>query len=187
MALVHQQVNHGVDKWSDVNHAKKSLGTRLYKLQKQEKELTSQVIKYLQKCFSYALSQNKGDPQGVCDAILSIVPHAYGEHDQCGDWCRFRKDPAARHKSLPHGSDLQGDSLRAELNRVFTIFAQNAEKLAPCGSTLANESFNNTVASKAPKARHYSGSESLDYRVKAAACQKNMGHGYVSMVRAVTT
>ena len=43
----------------------------------------------------------------------------------------------------------------------------------------------NTVASKAPKARHYSGSESLDYRVKAAACQKNMGHEYVSMVKAV--
>lgn len=58
--------------------------------------------------------------------------------------------------------------------------AQNAEKLAPCGSTLANESFNNSVASKAPTACHYSGSESLDFRVKAAACQKNSGHSYVS-------
>ena len=186
MALVHQQVNHDVEKWSDVNHAKISLGTRLYKLQKQEKERTSQVIKYLQKCFAYAFVQNKGDPQGVRGAILSIVPHSYGEHDQFGDWCQFRKDPAARHKSLPHGLHLQVDSLRAELNRVFSIFAQNAEKMASCGSTLANESFNNTVASKAPKARHYSGSESLDYREKAAACQKNMGHECVSMVRAVT-
>ena len=55
-----------------MNHAKKSLGTRLYKLQKQEKELTSQVIKYLQKCFAYALAQNKGDPQGVRGAILCM-------------------------------------------------------------------------------------------------------------------
>ena len=67
-------------------------------------------------------------------------------------------------------------------HRIFTIFSQNAEKLAPCGSTLPNESFNNSVASKAPKARHYSGSESLDYRVKAAVCQKNLGHSYVEMV-----
>jgi len=27
MAMVGQQVNHQVEKWSDVNHAKKSLGT----------------------------------------------------------------------------------------------------------------------------------------------------------------
>lgn len=27
MAMVRQQVNHQVEKWSDVNHAKKSLGT----------------------------------------------------------------------------------------------------------------------------------------------------------------
>ena len=65
---------------------------------------------------------------------------------------------------------------------MFGIYAQNAKKLAPCGSTLANESFNNSVASKAPKALHYSSSESLDFKVKVAACQKNIGYSYVSEV-----
>jgi len=37
MATVCQQVDHPVEKWSDINHAKKSLGTRLYKLQKDKK------------------------------------------------------------------------------------------------------------------------------------------------------
>ena len=64
MAMVRQQVDHPVEKWSDINHAKKSLGTRLYKLQKKEKTLTTRVIKYLQKCFAYALSQNKDDAKG---------------------------------------------------------------------------------------------------------------------------
>ena len=160
-------------------------GTRLYKLQQQDKKLTRQVIKYLQGCFAYALHQNKGNPEGVRNAVLNIVQHAYGEHGQCADWCQFRKDPSAKYKSLPGGLALKGDSLRLVLNNVFAIYAQNAEKLAPCGSTLANESFNNSVASKAPKARHYSGSESLDFRVKAAACQKNIGHGYVSEVRLI--
>ena len=36
MATVCQQVDHPVEKWSDINHAKKSLGTRLYKLQKEK-------------------------------------------------------------------------------------------------------------------------------------------------------
>lgn len=72
--------------------------------------------------------------------------------------------------------------MAAELNGVFTIFAQNAKKLSSCDSTLMNESFN-SVATKASKAQHYCGSESLDYRVKVAACQKNIGHSYVSMVR----
>jgi len=120
---------------------------------------------------------------GVSAAIDSIVPHAFGEHSKCGEWCQFLKDEKAKHKLLPHGLDLKGDTLRTELSSIFQIFSQNAGKLAPCGSSLANESFNNSVASKAPKARHYSGSESLDYRVKAAACQKNLGHSYVEKVR----
>ena len=72
--------------------------------------------------------------------------------------------------------------MRKDLEATLSIYAGNAQKLAPCGSTLANESFNNSVASKAPKARHYSGSESLDFRVRAAACQKNLGHEYIALV-----
>jgi len=106
------------------------------------------------------------DPSGVRDAIDSIVPHAFGEYDKCGSWCKFLKDPVAKYSSLPNGVGLHGESLRAELTKVFLVSAQNAKKLAPCGNTLPNESFNNSVASKAPKARHYSGSESLVYRVK---------------------
>ena len=41
------------------------------------------------------------------------------------------------------------------------------------------------VASKAPKSRHYSKSESLDYRIAAAVCQKNMGEGYLSLVNKI--
>ncbi|XP_015778885.1 PREDICTED: uncharacterized protein LOC107356771 [Acropora digitifera] len=157
-------------------------GTRLYKLHQQEKKLTRQVIKYLQGCFAYALHQNKENSEGVHNAVLNIVQHAYGEHGQCGDWCQFRKDPLAKYKSLPGGLALAGDSLRLVLNNVFASYPQNAEKLASCGSTPANESFNNSVATKAPTERHCSGSESLDSRVKAAACQKNSGHSYVSEV-----
>ena len=183
MANVRQNVSHTVEKWSDINHAKKSLGSRLYNLQKQHKALTTTVIKYLQKCFAYALCQYKGKPEEIRMAIQSIIPHAFGKHESCGSWCGFLPDPDTyKHKSLPKGLDLKGEALREDLTGIFSSFAKNAEKLAPCGSTLSNESFNNTVASKAPKARHCSGSESLDFRVKAATCQKNVGHNYIPLV-----
>ena len=41
------------------------------------------------------------------------------------------------------------------------------------------------AASKAPKSQHFSKSESLDYRVAAAVCQKNMGEGYLCVVNEV--
>ena len=75
MVLVRNQVDHSVEKWSDINHAKKALGTRLYRLQKQERSLAIPVFKYLQKCFSYALSQNKDDPKGYLTKFLSSFIH----------------------------------------------------------------------------------------------------------------
>ena len=92
------------------------------------------MIEHLQGCFAYALHQNKGNPEGISNAVLNIAQHAYGEQGQCADWCQFRKDPSAKYKSLPGGLPLEGDSLRLVVYNVFAIYAQNAEKLAPWGS-----------------------------------------------------
>ena len=62
-------------------------------------------------------------------------------------------------------------------------FVKNANKLAPLGSSQANESLNNTTSSKAPKIRHYGASESNDFRVACAVSQKNIGQTNVSEVR----
>ena len=58
------------------------------------------------------------------------------------------------HNSLPYGKDLQGEELENDLTEVADIFVQSAEKLAPLGSSQANEALNNTIGSKAPKIRH---------------------------------
>ena len=83
---------------------------------------------------------------------------------------------------LPGGNDLTSADLRVDLDKLFGTFAKNSKKLASHGSSQVNESFNHTVASKAPKSKHYSASESLPQRVAAAVCQKNIGAGYVSDV-----
>ena len=45
-----------VEKSSDLNHVKKNLGNRLYELKKNEHKELSEVIRYVQKCFAYAIA-----------------------------------------------------------------------------------------------------------------------------------
>lgn len=150
---VRESVTHDVEKWSDIVHAKRSFGTSLYVLQKHYKGILSvKVINYLLTCFGYALSQNKGNVQGLQKNLRAIVPHTFGKHENCDlSWCGFLKDPAAyTHKSLQYGKDLQDAKLQKDLEAVVEVFAKNGEKLAPLGSSQANESLNNSVGSKAP-------------------------------------
>ena len=87
-------VQHSVIKWSDINHVRKHLGTSLFALQKEHRQsLPNATITWLQKCFSYAVAQNKGSPEKVEAALRSIVSHAFGEHDKCGGWCQYKSDP----------------------------------------------------------------------------------------------
>lgn len=78
---------------------------------------------------------------------------------------------------MPNGQKPTGSSC-CYLPEVQKPFKEDSE----LGSTQANESINNSIASKAPKRFHYSGSASLNYRVSAAVAQKNIGHTYVSKV-----
>lgn len=184
---VRETVNHEVEKWSDIVHAKRSFGSALYSLQsryKGNKNLSAKVIEYLQRCFTYALKQNKDNPDGVKTSLGAVIPHAFGDHAACDiSWCGYLQNPSNySHASLPNGRDLQGDSLKQDLQEIMDVFINNAEKLAPLGSSQANEALNNTIGSKTPKIRHYASSESNDYRVACAVSQKNIGHSYVSQV-----
>lgn len=102
LAKINSVTKHPVTKWSDINHTKKLLGNRLYGLQKKHKVLTVKVIQWLQKCFSYAVAQNKYNISGLSSALSQIIPHAFGEHENCNDsWCGYQADPEGyQHTSL---------------------------------------------------------------------------------------
>ena len=57
---VRKNVEHEVEKWSDVVHAKRSFGCSLYSIKTQNKSLTDMVIQYFQQCFGYTLNNFKG-------------------------------------------------------------------------------------------------------------------------------
>ena len=107
-------VNYDIEKWSEINHACHTLGSRLYSAKKVN-GLTPAVIGYIQKCFTYCIKQNKGQPSSLLEGLSVIVPHAFGDHSKCKDsWCKYSGDPENyRHNDLPGGKDLKGDDLRA--------------------------------------------------------------------------
>ncbi|XP_077988114.1 uncharacterized protein LOC144442609 [Glandiceps talaboti] len=186
IAKLHAEVRPDIVKNKDNNHTKKGFANKLYKLKEQKGycQLSTKVINYLQKCFNYAVTQNHGNPEGLKKNLQAIMPHSFGDHMKCDrKWCRYPTDPNSyKHKSLPYGKDLSGSDLREDLEKVMNTYLATAKELARIGSSQGNESMNMVIASKAPKAKHYSGSTSFNYRVAAAVAQKNLGHTYVSQV-----
>jgi len=182
-----REVSSTLEKHSDFNHTKKNLGNKLYELRKSHSDLSQKVIAYLQKCFAYAVRQHSGQPARLAQAIKQIVPHAFGHHDSCDpSWCGSKRADSTsvyRHKSLPYGRDLTGEDLKKSLTGLFDSYAEMSDSLSHLGSSNANENMNRCIAAKAPKALHYSGSQSLNFRIAGAVAQKNMGKKYLCEVR----
>ena len=114
-------------KKSDRNHVKKSITSQLYNLSSKHKLLKNRIVMdYIVRCIVYAINQNQDAPEKLSSALATIVPHIFGSHESCGNWCGYKKNPDGfKHKSLPSGKPLSD-----------------------------TDNFNHIVASKAPKARY---------------------------------
>lgn len=121
----------------------------------------SSVIDYLKKGFGYDLAQNKNDSVNTAVAIRNVVDNSFGIYNYCGSSCKYKEDPVNfKYQNLPGGKDLKGADLYQVLKDLFERFAVNSDSLAFGGHSQENESFNNTVASKAPKSHFYGGTSS---------------------------
>ena len=188
IARLRKEIAHPINKRSDMNHLKKALGNSLYELRKKHKSLSPMVISYFQKLYSYCIRQNQDSVEKLTSGLNNIVSHAFGIHENCDElWCGYKRNPETfKFSSLPYGKPLSGDDMKKDLEALFTKQSSRADKLSHIGSTQANESLNMSIASKAPKNKHFSESCSLQNRIKAGVAQKNMGYGYVSSVSFIT-
>lgn len=151
-------VHYRIEKWSHINHVSRALGSRLYSAKAKVKGLTPTLIAYVQRCFTYCINQNAGKPTSLLEGLSAIVPHAFGEHEICKEWRRYKNDPDNyAHSDLPGGKDLKGEDLRACIQDALQPFLSEeaAKKMAPVGSSQQNECLNSVIGSKVPKIRHY--------------------------------
>lgn len=186
---VRNRVKYDTVKRTDRNHASRTLGSRLYNLQKSVKGLTAGVINYILRLFTYCVSQNQGKPNNIKKVLKVLVDHAFGEHASCDEkWCSGVKDPKAhKYKDLPGGKPLGGDNLRAAIESAMKPFQTEEwyKKLSNCGSSQSNECVNEIVGTKAPKIRHYGSSDSLNFRVASGIAQFNDGVNYLNKAQEV--
>lgn len=129
--------------------------------------------------FCLAVTTNKNNEEAVRMALENIIPHTFGEHENCGSFCKTDADGVHVYKYLKDGKCLKDLNSRIKLEQIIRPYIESARQIAPCGSSQVNESINNTICSKHPKSAFYSGSESHLYRVCAAVCQRNIGYSYV--------
>lgn len=182
MAALKKNSTHTIEKIVDMNHNTKSVNNALWSKKKSKhKFLTAEAINYLKRCVTYAIHQNKDNEAGVRKAILNISKHTFGEHEECGDWCRA-KDGDYVYKSLRDGKPFSDPVWRADLEELLGGLAAEAKQLAPAGSTQQNESFNHMVNTRAPKGRVYCGTSANLFRVSAAVCCKNLGACHIEHV-----
>ncbi|XP_062588881.1 uncharacterized protein LOC134250534 isoform X2 [Saccostrea cucullata] len=181
ISRINSELDANIRKQSDKNHVKKNVANSLYNLQKTHKNLSTKVIKYIQKCFNYMVSQNQGSPSGIEKGLTALSSHPFDNHNECDKvWCHHKRDPTKKFTSLPYGRPLENKDLQQDLEDIFNKLKKHSQKLANLGSTQQNESFNKTVASKAPKNRLFS--RTITYRVAASVAQKNIGQGYLMQV-----
>lgn len=125
------------------------------------------VIKYFARRLTLILHSNKNNCEAIRELLLCTVDHAYGFHENCGLWCGYVQDPATySYRNLPGNKPLSEMAKKKFLEDIFKKLAIDVAKIAPCGSTQRNESFNHTVAVSHPKALFFGSTQSFPSRVK---------------------
>ncbi|KAE8752649.1 hypothetical protein FOCC_FOCC000771 [Frankliniella occidentalis] len=186
VAACRAAASHEIVKQSDKNHASKGVKKVLYGMEKKHGEINAEAIKWLHTCFTYALSQNKGNSAAMAIALRAIPLHTFNDHTLCGNWCGYKRDPENYdHRTVPGG--FTNEQLREDLIDVFNKLADNANKFSAAASSNSNESINSMMARKCPKNTCLSMSESADFRYAAVVGKKNLGEVYTQKTMELTT
>ena len=162
-----------VKKLECVGHYQKRLGTRLRNLKKKEKglggkgKLTDAIIDRLQNFFGLAIRQNVGNLTGMKKSVLASLFHVASSstnnlhypHCPTGadSWCKYNVDIANGTNYYKPGKGLP-ISIVYKIRPTYDSLAKESE-LEKClhGKTQnCNESFNNLICKRIPKAEYVS-------------------------------
>jgi hypothetical protein len=133
--------------------------------------------------FTAAIRNNIGKKDEMKHALLNLVDHNYGNHNNCGIWCEAKLNPNHKPK-LPHGKYLSDPQLREVLEAEAAFFTSEEmlNKLVNASSSQLAELAFSRLSKLAPKDMHLSSSPTLKRRVKLMATQFNEGSTYSKLI-----
>lgn len=183
MSALEEVLDYKIVKQSDINHSKKGVGNYLYKMRADktidvEKELGHDTISYIKDSFATIIKKHVNDKENIEKHLRNLPYHVFDQHDQCGSFCGYKKDK----ETYDNSRHLKNPTLFEHMKKFFSSLADSSSKFVLSGSSQANESLNNTMASYFPKAMSYSTSESGDYRFACAVAHKNIGDSFILKV-----
>lgn len=147
--------SYQIEKWSDVNHLCRALASCLHSAKTKVKGLALAVIGYMQKCFTNCIKQNETLP---FLGLLAIVPHAFGEHEKCKEWCWYNENPVnyCQLLALSREKELKGADLCSSIEGALKPFLteEAAKKLVPVGSSQHYKCIDSVFSSKTQKVRY---------------------------------
>ena len=120
------------------------------------------------------MTENKGNANAMTLALQNILNHCFNEHKNCGEWCRYEANPDMYEHSVI-GDGFTDSPLYDVLTDIFNNIALKSKGFSAGVSSNPNESFNASVASKAPKSQMYRTSSSYNFRVSFSVNHKNDG------------
>lgn len=71
------------------------------------------------------MSQNKGNASQLADALRQIPDHAFGNHENCGQWCSRKSNDDKKQTIL-----LKDAELYNKLKQLFIKYTNNAAKFS---------------------------------------------------------
>lgn len=143
-----------------------------------DKELSHDIIAYLKNTFATIVKRNKNNKERIEEKLKNLAYHVFDIHDNCGSYCKYKIEK----ENYDNSRHMKNPTLFEHIRKFFLDLANNAHKFVFAGSSQANESLNNSMASFCPKSYSYSTSESADYRYACTVGHKNLGSDYILKV-----
>jgi hypothetical protein len=172
------------NKKSDFLHIKRNFCNHLFKLKPSYKKILSKaIIMKLVGDFGTVLKSNIGNIDKIKLGLENLISHNYGEHQNCGEWCKTKSDLNHITK-LPHGKYLDNKELRKDLESTISTFTspETLSKIADCSSSQGAEQAFSMLSKLAPKDLYLSSSSTLQRRVNYMVTNFNEGSGYSNLI-----
>lgn len=185
LSALEEVLDHPIVKQSDINHSKKGVGNKLYKMRENksidiEGELSHDQINYLKDTFAIVIKKKKFNKVVIENDLRNLPDHVFdkNEHKNCGGFCKYKEDK----ENYDNSRHMKNPVLYQNIKKLFSGLADSAGKFVLAASSNTNESINNSMASFCPKSHSYSTSESADYRFACTVAHKNLGKDYILRV-----